>query len=50
MATEITLSHPENYDGSGYPYQIKGIDIPLAAHITSLSDVYGALCSERPYK
>ena len=50
MAAQIALSHHENYDGSGYPHQIKGKDIPLAAHITSLTDVYDALRSKRPYK
>ncbi|MGM0379677.1 MAG: HD domain-containing phosphohydrolase [Bacillota bacterium] len=50
MAAQIALSHHENYDGTGYPYQISGKDIPLEAHITSLSDVYDALRSKRPYK
>ena len=50
MAAQIALSHHENYDGSGYPYGIEGKDIPLAAHITSLADVYDALRSKRPYK
>ena len=50
MAALIALSHHENYDGSGYPYQLRGEDIPLAAHITSLADVYDALRSKRPYK
>ncbi len=50
MAAVIALSHHENYDGSGYPYGIKGEDIPLAAHIASLADVYDALRSKRPYK
>ncbi len=50
MAAVIALSHHENYDGSGYPFGIKGEDIPLAAHISSLADVYDALCSKRPYK
>lgn len=50
MAAQIALSHHENYDGTGYPYQISGKDIPLEAHITSISDVYDALRSKRPYK
>ena len=50
MAAIIALNHHENYDGSGYPFGIKGEDIPLAAHIASLADVYDALRSKRPYK
>ena len=50
LAEEIALSHHERWDGRGYPMQIKGNDIPLAARIVSVADVLDALTSERPYK
>ena len=42
--------HHENYDGSGYPGNMKGDDIPLGARILRVCDVYSALCSDRPYR
>jgi PAS domain S-box-containing protein len=50
MAAEITLCHHERFDGQGYPHGLPGNEIPLAAQITSLCDVYDALRSSRPYK
>jgi two-component system, response regulator RpfG len=47
---EIALAHHERYDGMGYPYSLKGNDIPLAARIVAIADVFDALTSERPYK
>jgi putative two-component system response regulator len=50
MAKEIALSHHERWDGSGYPYQLSSEQIPLAARITTIADVYDALRMERSYK
>jgi PAS domain S-box-containing protein len=50
MVAAITLRHHERFDGTGYPGQLAGEDIPLSARITALIDVYDALRSERPYK
>ncbi|MCH1931812.1 two-component system response regulator [Shewanella sp. A25] len=50
MAKLIAVSHHEKWDGSGYPYGLKGQDIPLEARIVALADVFDALTTERPYK
>lgn len=42
--------HHENYDGSGYPDNIMGEDIPLGARILRVCDVFSALISDRPYR
>ena len=49
-ASEISGGHHERWDGTGYPRGIRGEDIPLAARIMSLADVYDALVSKRVYK
>jgi putative two-component system response regulator len=46
----IVRHHHERPDGTGYPDQLKGEDIPLLARILSVVDVYDALRTERPYK
>jgi putative two-component system response regulator len=50
MAEEIARHHHEWWDGSGYPGNVSGSAIPLAARITSLADVFDALTHKRPYK
>jgi cyclic di-GMP phosphodiesterase len=50
MAHRIALSHHEHYDGSGYPYGLKGEDIPIEGRITSICDAFDAMCSKRVYK
>ncbi|SHK29603.1 HDIG domain-containing protein [Anaerocolumna jejuensis DSM 15929] len=44
------LYHHENYDGSGYPGNLKGHQIPLGARILRICDVYAALISDRRYR
>jgi len=50
MAEEIARCHHEWWDGNGYPSGMAGEDIPLAARITALADVYDALTHKRAYK
>ncbi|MCG8409325.1 MAG: response regulator [Phycisphaerales bacterium] len=50
MAEEIAHSHHEWYNGSGYPQGLEGENIPLAARILALADVYDALTTKRVYK
>ena len=49
-AAQIALSHHENWDGSGYPHGLRRDEIPLAARIVAVADVYDALISQRAYK
>jgi len=50
MAKQIALSHHEWWNGTGYPFNLVGADIPLAARIVSIADVYDALRMKRSYK
>jgi putative two-component system response regulator len=43
-------THHEWWDGTGYPFGLKGREIPLQGRIMAIADVYDALISERPYK
>jgi len=47
---DIILYHHENYDGTGYPTGIKGLDIPLGARILRIVDSYDAITTNRTYK
>ncbi len=50
VAKEIAGSHHEKWDGTGYPFGLKGEDIPLAGRMMAIADVYDALVSKRVYK
>ena len=49
-ALDIPFCHHERWDGTGYPRQLKGEHIPLAARIFAVIDVFDALSSDRPYR
>jgi putative nucleotidyltransferase with HDIG domain len=49
-ALEIPYCHHERWDGAGYPRGLKGEEIPLAARIFAVVDVWDALTSDRPYR
>jgi putative two-component system response regulator len=50
LAEQIALSHHEKWNGRGYPQGLSDDNIPLAARIVGLADVFDALTSKRPYK
>lgn len=50
MARVVARSHHEKWDGSGYPQGLAGEEIPLAARIMAVADVFDALITKRPYK
>jgi len=50
MAAEIARFHHEKWDGSGYPLGLVGENIPEAARIVAIADVFDALSTKRPYK
>ncbi|MGI6225930.1 MAG: diguanylate cyclase [Peptococcales bacterium] len=49
-SVDVILYHHENYDGTGYPKGLKGIEIPLGARILRIIDSYDAITTNRPYK
>jgi putative nucleotidyltransferase with HDIG domain len=49
-AIDIPYCHHEKWDGSGYPRGLKGMDIPFAARVFAVVDVWDALISDRPYR
>lgn len=50
LGASIALSHHEKFDGTGYPNQLGGHDIPLEGRIVAVADVFDAISSSRPYK
>lgn len=50
IAGEIAATHHEKWDGSGYPNELAGEDIPLSGRIMAVADIYDALISRRCYK
>lgn len=50
MGMTVALCHHERFDGSGYPNGLEGEQIPLAARIMAIADVYDALSTKRSYK
>lgn len=49
-AKELTLSHQEKWDGTGYPNGLSGDQIPVSARLMAIADVYDALINDRVYK
>jgi putative two-component system response regulator len=50
LAEQIAMFHHEWWDGTGYPKQLAGENIPVVARLAALADVYDALAHRRPYK
>ena len=47
---DIASYHHERWDGQGYPYGLKGEEIPLTARIISITDAFDAMTADRPYR
>jgi HD-GYP domain-containing protein (c-di-GMP phosphodiesterase class II) len=50
VAREVVASHHERWDGRGYPRELKGAAIPLAARIFAVVDAFDAMTNDRPYR
>jgi putative two-component system response regulator len=50
LAHRLAIEHHEKWDGSGYPYGLKGDEISIEGRIIAVADVFDALTSKRPYK
>ena len=50
LARILALTHHEKWNGTGYPFGLKGEDIHILGRIMAIADVYDAIVSERPYK
>ncbi len=49
-AAKVVRSHHERWDGNGYPDGLRGEEIPIAARVFSVADVFDALTTDRPYR
>jgi PAS domain S-box-containing protein/putative nucleotidyltransferase with HDIG domain len=49
-ALDIPYCHHEKWDGTGYPRRLKGEEIPIAARLFAIADIWDALTSDRPYR
>lgn len=50
LGAEIAWAHHERWDGTGYPRQLAGKDIPVSARIVQIVDVFSAMTTDRPYR
>ncbi|MFQ5471636.1 MAG: HD domain-containing phosphohydrolase [Dehalococcoidia bacterium] len=50
IVTQFVAGHHERLDGSGYPHQLRGDEVPMVARIAAVSDMYDAVTSDRPYR
>ncbi len=49
-ASQVVLFHHETFDGRGYPYGLKGEEIPMEARVFAIADTLDAITSDRPYR